>query len=97
MKSTCVQNTHLEIFRKLQKEPVIDPQLLKRTSEVPFGMQLVYVRLYVVILIKKTQKGNIWIHLNVKPLCLSWLYVGSNPLQPKDYELAKTREKKNHS
>lgn len=33
--------TDLEVFRKLQEEPLVDPQLLERTSGVVFGMQLV--------------------------------------------------------
>lgn len=45
--------SHLEVFRKLREELFIDPQLLKRTSWISFGMQLLQISFYVVILIKK--------------------------------------------
>lgn len=45
--------THLEVFRKLQEELFIDPQLLKRTSWIPFRMQLLQISFYVIILVKK--------------------------------------------
>lgn len=44
---------HLEVFRKLHEELFIDPQLLKRTSWIPFRMQLLQISFYVVILVKR--------------------------------------------
>lgn len=44
---------NLEVFGKLQEELFIDPQLLKRTSWIPFGMQFLQISFYVVILVKK--------------------------------------------
>lgn len=45
--------SHLEVFRKLQEELFVDPQLLKRTPQVPFGMQLFQISFYVVILVEQ--------------------------------------------